>query len=142
MAFSFSLTQWSNSPHVDISLHIDTLFWFWAIQSLLFLFNAACLAEKQQLSVTGEGYSINRSSALNIRYLRFYCHIKFYFKIRWKSRHYTNTMITWPLPKRGSLPCHQYLWCSCSRTLHIWNNPVELSVKYQMIYRTWKRWIK
>jgi hypothetical protein len=34
-----------------MSLHSDTLFWFRANQSLLFLFNAACLAEKQQLPI-------------------------------------------------------------------------------------------
>jgi hypothetical protein len=31
-----------------MSLHLDTLFWFRANQSLLFFFNAACLADKQQ----------------------------------------------------------------------------------------------
>ena len=30
-------------------LHSDTLFWFRADQSLLFLLNAVCLAEKQQI---------------------------------------------------------------------------------------------
>ena len=33
---------------VDMSLHSDTLFWFWANQSLLLLLKAVCLAEKQQ----------------------------------------------------------------------------------------------
>jgi hypothetical protein len=32
-------------------LHSDTLFWFWANQSLLFLLNAAYLAEKQQIPI-------------------------------------------------------------------------------------------
>jgi hypothetical protein len=41
----------SNSPRVDISLHSDTLFWLQANQSLLFLLNAACLAEKQQMPI-------------------------------------------------------------------------------------------
>jgi hypothetical protein len=27
------LTQWNNSPHIDMSLHSDTLFWFRANQS-------------------------------------------------------------------------------------------------------------
>jgi hypothetical protein len=36
----------NNSPCVDMSLHTDTLFWFQANQSLLFLLNTACLAEK------------------------------------------------------------------------------------------------
>ena len=35
----------------DMSLHSDTLFWFRANQSLLFLLNAACLAEKQQAPI-------------------------------------------------------------------------------------------
>jgi hypothetical protein len=38
------LDHWNNSPQVDILLHSDTLFWLRANQSLLFLFNAACLA--------------------------------------------------------------------------------------------------
>ena len=36
---------------VDISLHSDTLFSFRANQSLLFLLNAACVAEKQQIPI-------------------------------------------------------------------------------------------
>jgi hypothetical protein len=36
------LVHWNNSPRVDMSLHSDTLFWFRANQSLLFLYNAAC----------------------------------------------------------------------------------------------------
>jgi hypothetical protein len=43
------LAHCNNSPRVDMSLHSDTLFWFRANQSLLFLLNAACLAEKQQI---------------------------------------------------------------------------------------------
>jgi hypothetical protein len=34
-----------------MSLHSDTLFWFLANQSLLFLFNDAFLAEKQQIPI-------------------------------------------------------------------------------------------
>jgi hypothetical protein len=33
------------------SLHSDTLFWFRANKSLIFLLNAACLAEKQHISI-------------------------------------------------------------------------------------------
>jgi hypothetical protein len=33
---------------LDMSLHSDTLFWFRANQSLLFLLSVACLAEKKQ----------------------------------------------------------------------------------------------
>jgi hypothetical protein len=40
-----------NSLRVDMSLHSDTLFWFRANQSLLFLLNDACLSEKQQLLI-------------------------------------------------------------------------------------------
>jgi hypothetical protein len=40
------LAHWNNSPRVNTSLHSDTLFWFRANQSLLFLLNAACLEEK------------------------------------------------------------------------------------------------
>ena len=41
----------NNSLRVDISLHSDTLFWFQANQSLLFLIHAACLAEKQPIPI-------------------------------------------------------------------------------------------
>jgi hypothetical protein len=34
-----------------MSLHLGTLFWFRANQSLLFLLNAVCLAEKQQIPI-------------------------------------------------------------------------------------------
>jgi hypothetical protein len=39
------LAHWNNSPGVDMSLHSDTLFCIRADQSVLFLFNAGCLAE-------------------------------------------------------------------------------------------------
>ena len=45
------LAHWNNSPRVDMMLHSDTLFWFRANQSLLLPLNAACLAEKQQISI-------------------------------------------------------------------------------------------
>ena len=45
------LAHWNNSPQVDMSLHSDTLLWFGANQSLLFLLNTACLAEKQQIPI-------------------------------------------------------------------------------------------
>ena len=35
-----------------MSPHSDTLFWFRANQSLLFLLNAACLAEKQHIPIS------------------------------------------------------------------------------------------
>ena len=45
------LVHWNNSPRVDMSVNSDTLFWFRANQSLLFLLNAACLADKQQIPI-------------------------------------------------------------------------------------------
>jgi hypothetical protein len=50
-AMTMQGTRLHNSPRVDMSLHSDTLFWFRANQSLLFLLNAACLAEKQQIPI-------------------------------------------------------------------------------------------
>jgi hypothetical protein len=45
-------SRWANNSHwVDMSLHSDTLFWFRANQSLLFLLNAAFLAKKQQIPI-------------------------------------------------------------------------------------------
>jgi hypothetical protein len=54
---------------VDISFHSDTLFWFRANQSLLFLLNAACVAEKQHIPILKslvwpDGGSNARSTAL------------------------------------------------------------------------------
>ena len=35
-----------------MSIHSDTLFWFRANQSLIFLLNAVCLAEKQHILIS------------------------------------------------------------------------------------------
>jgi hypothetical protein len=43
------LDRWNNSSPIDMSPHSDTLSWFRANQSFLFLLNATCLAEKQQI---------------------------------------------------------------------------------------------
>ena len=40
-----------NSPRIDMLPHADTLSWFRASPSLLFLLNAACLLEKQQIPI-------------------------------------------------------------------------------------------
>jgi hypothetical protein len=49
--FDSHLAHWNNSPRMDMSPHLDTLAWFRANQTLLFLLNAACLAEKQQIPI-------------------------------------------------------------------------------------------
>jgi hypothetical protein len=43
------LAHWNNSPRIDMSLHMHTLFWFRGNPYLLFLLNAACSVEKQQI---------------------------------------------------------------------------------------------
>ena len=48
------LAHWNNSPQKDMSPHSNTLSWFRANQ-LLFLLNAACLAEKQQMPISYSG---------------------------------------------------------------------------------------
>ena len=45
------LVHWNNSPRIDMLPHSDTLSWFRANQSLLFLINAACLAEKRKIQI-------------------------------------------------------------------------------------------
>ena len=45
------LAYWNNSSRVDMSLHWGTLSWFQANQCMLFLLNAACLTEKQQIPI-------------------------------------------------------------------------------------------
>ena len=44
--------HWNNSPSVDMSLHLNTLSWFRPNQSLLFLLNTSCLAEKNKKPVS------------------------------------------------------------------------------------------
>jgi hypothetical protein len=45
--------QWNDDEVcLDMSPYSDTLSWFWANKSLLFLLNAAYLAEKQQIPIS------------------------------------------------------------------------------------------
>jgi hypothetical protein len=45
------LANWNNGPQIDMSLHSDTLSYFRANQSLLFLLNSVCLVEKQHIPI-------------------------------------------------------------------------------------------
>jgi hypothetical protein len=45
------LVHWNKSPQIDVSAHADTLYLCRANQSLLFLLNATCLVEKQQIPI-------------------------------------------------------------------------------------------
>jgi len=49
--FLIVFAHWNKSPRIDMSHHSNTLYWFRANQSLLFLLNAACLAEKHQIPI-------------------------------------------------------------------------------------------
>ena len=51
LEFFIVLAHWNNSLQIYMSLYSNTLSWFWVNQSLLFLLNAACLAEKQQMPI-------------------------------------------------------------------------------------------
>jgi hypothetical protein len=46
------LAHWNNSKRLDMWLQSDTLFWFRANQSLHFLINSVCLAEKQHIPIS------------------------------------------------------------------------------------------
>ena len=46
------LAHWNNSLWIDMSLHLDILFWFWASQPLFLLLGAACSAEKEQIPIS------------------------------------------------------------------------------------------
>ena len=46
-----SASSLKQQSRIDMSLHSDTLFWFRANQSLLFLLHAVCLAEKPQIPI-------------------------------------------------------------------------------------------
>jgi hypothetical protein len=47
-----ALVHYNNSPRIDMLAHLDPLSWFRANQSLLFLLNVACLAERQQIQIS------------------------------------------------------------------------------------------
>jgi hypothetical protein len=56
------LVHWNNNPWIDMSLHSDTLSWFRTNQSLFFLLNDACLAEKQQVPILKSLVWLDRGS--------------------------------------------------------------------------------
>ena len=43
------LAHWNNNPRVEMTFHLDTLFWFSANQYFLLLLSAKCLAKKEQI---------------------------------------------------------------------------------------------
>ena len=49
------LTYWNNSTRIDMSPHSETLSWFRANHSLIYLLNAVCLAKKQQILILFSG---------------------------------------------------------------------------------------
>ena len=49
--FVVALAHWNNSPCINMSHHSDTLSWFLANQSLLFILNDACLATNTNFTV-------------------------------------------------------------------------------------------
>ena len=80
------LAHWNNSQGVDMSLHSNTLSWIRANQSLLFLLNAACLAEKQQIVILVFGLNLQsatlKASTLTITlpmWLLKCCMINYYY---------------------------------------------------------------
>ena len=77
VGFFIVLAQWNNSPRIDMSPHSDTLSWLRVNQSLLFLLNAACLAEKQHIPILVFG--LTRSGAWTHDLLH----------SRWAPYHYT-----------------------------------------------------
>jgi hypothetical protein len=48
---TYGIVSTHNSLWIDMLPYSDTLSWFWANQSLFFLLNAVCLAEKQQIPI-------------------------------------------------------------------------------------------
>ena len=51
VGFFIEVAHWNNSTWVDLLPHLDTFSWFQANQSWLFLLNAVCLGEKQQIQI-------------------------------------------------------------------------------------------
>ena len=43
--------RWNNSLWVDMSLHLDTLSWFWVNQSFFLFLKTVCLEENQQIPI-------------------------------------------------------------------------------------------
>ena len=67
------LAHWNNCPRVDMSLHLDTLFWFLFNQSLFLLCSDGCLARSNNtnfkffgLTRPGLELTIFRTSTLTI----------------------------------------------------------------------------
>ena len=68
------LAHWNNSPKVDMLRHSDTLSGFRANQSLLFLLNAACLAEKQSYyKFNSQWFDPTRAQIRNLPHSRRAC---------------------------------------------------------------------
>ena len=53
-----------------MSPHVDTLFWYWAHLSLLFLLSAACLAEKQLIPIIWEITLVNSEADESVASVR------------------------------------------------------------------------
>ena len=85
--FFIVLAHWNNSTLIDMSLHADTLSSFRANQSLLFLHNAECLAEKQQIPILYFHCINNLHSyimvAVNVTYYCKYISLPAYFVSLW-----------------------------------------------------------
>ena len=56
------LEHWNKHLRIDMSLHSNTLSWFWTIKSFLYLLNAAFLTEKQQIPILYSLVCLDRCS--------------------------------------------------------------------------------
>jgi hypothetical protein len=100
LKLDFYSAHWNNISRIDMSPSSDTLFWFGATQSLLFLLNAVCLAVKQQkpILVSHDG----RSSLRSMSMLTITPPMRFFIqRIFWKS--YQKWVVLYFLKKKDLL---------------------------------------
>ena len=130
------LTHWNNSPRVEMSLHSDTLFWFRASQSLLFLLNAAYLAEKHKIKTLKFLVWPDLSCVLTIYHTR-----------GEHANHYaTNTVAN--IESRSHHLCY-YMYCiwliyninlSTTTTPYLWHNIIilQLTLNHESIWTVYE----